>query len=126
MIWAFDIDGTLCTQSKDSRYEEAQPFPEIIEKVNYLYDHGAIVKLYTARGSATHLDWRSFTEEQLAEWGVKYHELHMGKPYADAYVDDRMLSVRSFLRKFEPVPVATSTEDEERLRTGKSCPDCSA
>lgn len=125
MIYCFDIDGTLCTQSPDGRYEEAIPIHTVIEKVNYLYYHGAIVKLYTARGSATHLDWREFTEKQLSEWSVKYHELHFGKPYADAYIDDRMLSIRSFLRKFEPEVVACTPEDEQRLRTGKPCADCS-
>jgi hypothetical protein len=32
---------------------------------------------------------RDLTEEQLAEWGCKYHRLLMGKPHADIFVDDK-------------------------------------
>ena len=29
----------------------------------------------------------------MKRWGVKYHELKFGKPNADYYVDDKMLSM---------------------------------
>ena len=29
------------------------------------------------------------TENQLNEWGVKYHQLILGKPSGDLYVDDK-------------------------------------
>jgi hypothetical protein len=32
---------------------------------------------------------REFTEGQLAGWGVRYHELWMGKPRYDYVIDDR-------------------------------------
>ena len=30
-----------------------------------------------------------FTKNQLDQWGVKYHDLFLGKPAADVYVDDK-------------------------------------
>ena len=29
------------------------------------------------------------TKQQLDDWGVKYHELIMGKPHADFFIDDK-------------------------------------
>ena len=29
------------------------------------------------------------TDKQLKEWGCKYHELIMGKPHADYFIDDK-------------------------------------
>lgn len=88
MIYCFDIDGTLCTNTH-GEYEKAEPFPEVIARVNALYAEGHRIVLYTARGSATAIDWREVTERQLREWGLQYHELFLGKPNADLYVDDR-------------------------------------
>ena len=33
----------------------------------------------------------AFTQQQLAGWGVRYHELYMGKPRYDVLVDDRSI-----------------------------------
>jgi len=88
MIYCFDIDGTLCTKT-DGRYEEARPFPQRIVVVNSLYDLGHTIKLFTARGTVTGINWRDLTERQLLEWQVKYHQLLFGKPEADIFIDDR-------------------------------------
>ena len=29
------------------------------------------------------------TDKQLKDWGCKYHELIMGKPHADYFIDDK-------------------------------------
>lgn len=88
MIYCFDIDGTLCTNTH-GRYEEAEPMAERIAVVNALYEKGHTIKLFTARGTVTGIDWRQLTELQLAQWKVKYHELLFGKPEADIFIDDR-------------------------------------
>jgi hypothetical protein len=54
--------------------------------------------LYTARGSTTGIDWRELTVKQLAEWGVPYDELVMGKPTADVYIDDRAINSMDWKR----------------------------
>ena len=71
----------------------------MIDIINKLYDMGNHIVLFTARGYVTGIDWSSVTKEQLSKWGLKYHELHFGKPNADYYVDDRMLPV-DFLYKY--------------------------
>lgn len=91
MIYCFDIDGTLCTNTW-GEYEQAEPYPAAIDAVNRLHDEGHVILLYTARGSTTGVDWRALTAEQLLRWNVRYHELHFGKPTADVYVDDRAVN----------------------------------
>ena len=93
--YCFDLDGTLCTNT-EGEYESAVPFPERISKVNALYEEGSNILIYTARGTVTGIDWRKLTEKQLSLWGVKYHELRLGKPFADVYIDDRAISDGDF------------------------------
>ena len=88
MIYCFDIDGTLCTNT-DGDYERAEPFHDRIAVVNALHAAGHVIKLFTARGSTTGIDWRQVTEGQLRVWSVCYHELIMGKPDADIFIDDK-------------------------------------
>jgi hypothetical protein len=88
--YCFDLDGTLCTNT-EGEYEAARPQPWAIERVNTLRRAGHRVVIFTARGTTTGIDWRPETERQLAEWGVEYDELILGKPYADVYIDDKAL-----------------------------------
>jgi hypothetical protein len=97
MTYCFDIDGTICTMT-DGRYDEAEPHPEIIRQINRLYETGNRIVFHTARGSETHIDWKSVTERQLKDWNVKYHDLVFGKPAADVYVDDKGINVRDWLQ----------------------------
>jgi len=86
-----DIDGVLASAVPPDRYEDAQPLREAIAAVNGLFDAGHEIVLFTARGSATGIDWHAVTERQMREWDVRYHRLLFGKPAADYYVDDRAL-----------------------------------
>ena len=72
---------------------QAMPNEPMIRIINQLYDWGNEIILFTARGYVTGIDWRRTTEKQMKDWGVKYTELHMGKPNADFYVDDKMISL---------------------------------
>lgn len=91
MIYCFDIDGTLCTNTH-GEYETAQPIPEMVAEINALHEEGHRILLFTARGTTTGIDWRELTAAQLDAWGVRYDELILGKPQADVYVDDRGVS----------------------------------
>lgn len=88
VTYCFDIDGTLCTIT-DGDYAQAEPYPDRIAVVNALHAAGHVVKLFTARGSTTGIDWRDLTEQQMRQWGVQYHELILGKPEADVFIDDK-------------------------------------
>ncbi len=98
MTYCFDIDGTLCTNTEGA-YEDAAGFPDVIERVNALYDAGHRIILCTARGSKTGIDWRKVTEQQMQRWGVRYHELWFGKPTADVYVDDKAVNIKDWMIK---------------------------
>lgn len=86
--FVFDIDGTICTNTEGC-YEEAVPYKERINYVNSLYEEGNKIKYFTARGSTTGIDWDSFTRDQLKSWGALYHELILGKPHGDIFIDDK-------------------------------------
>lgn len=93
--YCFDIDGTLCSQEK-SDYRLAEPNLGRIRRVNELFDQGHVIKLFTARGSKSGIDWAEVTKAQLGEWGIRYHELILGKPHADFYIDDKAIHSEDF------------------------------
>jgi len=96
MIYVIDLDGTLCTNT-NGEYEKATPFVERIEKVNKLYDEGHKIKIETARGSTTNIDWFKLTENQLKDWGVKYCILRVGvKMDGDIFIDDKAMNDKDF------------------------------
>ena len=107
MTYVFDIDGTICTklcELKGQDYNDSLPLRERIDKVNALYDEGHKIIYMTARGMGRYENNRSlaeaefwaFTNNQLKEWGCKYHELFLGKPAADIYVDDKGMNDENF------------------------------
>lgn len=98
MVYCFDIDGTICSNT-DGDYHKADPRPDVIQKINALLDYGHTIYFYTARGATTGLDWRELTEKQLHEWGVRYHRLYFGKPTADFYVDDKSINIEDWLKE---------------------------
>lgn len=98
--FVFDIDGVIAMKREDLDYGQAVANERMINIVNKLYDLGNRIVLFTARGYVTGIDWSEVTKNQMDSWGVKYHELHMGKPNADFYVDDKMLSLDFLYKEF--------------------------
>jgi CMP-N-acetylneuraminic acid synthetase len=98
LTFAFDIDGVLATPTRNMDYAKAEPMEHNIALVNALFERGNTIRLYTARGSETGIDWKSLTKEQMFRWGVHYHELYVGKPAADFYIDDRMVGIEAVRR----------------------------
>lgn len=94
-MFVVDIDGTIC-ETADAGYEDAKPIPERIAMINKLFAAGHRIVYFTARGTTTGIDWRQVTERQLEEWGAQHHELLLGKPYGDFYVDDKAWSLDRF------------------------------
>jgi len=92
MIYCFDIDGTLC-ETSGNKYPDAIPIPAAIEEVRRLYEEGHTIKMFTARGTTSKIDWTELTIQQLKEWGAPYHELIMNvKPSFDIMIDDRAIN----------------------------------
>ncbi len=99
--FVFDIDGVVAKLQKDLDYALSEPNERMIKIINRLYDYGNKIVLFTARGYVTGKDWSGITKQQMKRWGVKYHELKFGKPNADYYVDDRMLSLERLYDLFD-------------------------
>ena len=104
----FDLDGVLCSQT-DGQYENAVANPEAVQLVNRLHERGFHIIIYTARFMgrnnqdliAAYKQGYELTRSQLRRWGVKYHELFLGKPAFDLLVDDRAVFYQADWRKIE-------------------------
>ena len=94
-VYCFDLDNTLCRSQGDD-YESSTPYRERIDAVNKLYDQGHTVLVFTARGYVTGKNLEKFTEAQLLNWGLRFHSLHFGKPFADFYIDDKAVRDTEF------------------------------
>jgi len=106
MIIAFDLDDVICTRPKNlenlgiEKYNSCEPVPEMVDVVNKCYEEGNYIKIYTARGmsqlngnvSAVYNKLFETTSKQLKNWGVKYHELVMGKIHYDILIDDKVMN----------------------------------
>lgn len=116
-VIAFDMDDVLCDQKHGDntieKYLKREPIQGNIDILNELYDDGYKIVIYTARGMLSlngNLDdineiLRPITENQLNKWGIKYHELHMGKIFYDVLIDDKALNSykiknSQFIKKF--------------------------
>ena len=103
MIYCFDIDNTIC-KTEGVGYTNCTPYKERITHINELYDKGNTIYILTARGMGrtknnqqeAYNELFDYTKKQLDSWNLKYHELFLGKPCADIFVDDRGCSDSDF------------------------------
>lgn len=70
-------------------YADSVPIMDRIRRVNELYANGHTIVYWTARGTKTGTPWFHITYAQLKQWGCKFHELKMGKPAYDVFIDDK-------------------------------------
>tara|TARA_B100001093_G_scaffold343962_2_gene328686 strand:+ start:11177 stop:11527 length:351 start_codon:yes stop_codon:yes gene_type:complete len=107
--YCVDIDGTICTPTVGRDYHKAEPWQDRIKVLNKLYDEGNYIIYFTARAMGRFSEHPhsiasvkaeavlfELTQKQLNDWGVKYHELIMGKPHADYFIDDKARTDVSF------------------------------
>ena len=99
MIIYVDIDETICISPESRDYNKAVPIEKNIKKINEMYENGNKIIYWTARGTGSGIDWRDVTEEQFRRWGVKYHELHLGKPIYDLFIDDKNINSDRFFNE---------------------------
>jgi hypothetical protein len=106
MIIAFDLDDVLCTRPEGvehlghHKYLHCQPIQEMIDILNECYDRGDYIKIYTSRGmsvfkgdvSKIYGNLFESTNQQLKDWGIKYHELIMGKIHYNLLIDDKAIN----------------------------------
>jgi len=94
----FDLDNVICKTSK-SNYKKSKPNQKAIKKINFLYDSGYFIKIFTARYMGRNNDNKikatkqgyALTKKQLLRWRVKHHKLIFGKPSYDLFIDDKSI-----------------------------------
>ena len=96
MIIYVDIDETICYYDEKRDYNIAKPYYNRIEKINSLYEQGNTIVYWTARGTVTQENWFNVTLKQLNSWNCKFHELRMGKPAYDLFIDDKNINSETF------------------------------
>lgn len=108
-VIAVDLDDTLCSRPEGvehlgvDKYRHCTPIVENIKYVNSLYDSGHTVVIYTARGMFTYsFDISKIysnlyipTLNHLNDWGVKFHQLIMGKYPYDYLLDDKAIELKN-------------------------------
>jgi len=96
----FDLDGTICRHKKlDQSYSTVLPIDGMPELLKELADLGHYIIIHTARNMRTYngnlSDIKKYQEPVILDWlkkhNITYHELVIGKPWADIYIDDRGL-----------------------------------
>jgi hypothetical protein len=98
-----DIDDTICYYTEQFQgkmdYSKAMPYTSRIAKINKLYSEGHKIIYWTARGTVTQKSWFNVTYEQLKKWGCKFHELRMGKPAYDLFIDDKNINSEKYFNE---------------------------
>lgn len=113
-VFCFDIDRTLI---HDILLQQ-EPIKSNIDYCNYLYDNGAKIILFTARGMLSYNGNIQQIEDNivpvikklLTDYNINHHELIIGKPYADYYIDDKSINAFKELQKETGVYYALDNE----------------
>ncbi|MBD1170198.1 phosphoheptose isomerase [Pelagibacterales bacterium SAG-MED02] len=108
-IFCFDLDNVICKTNK-SEYKKSIPITKVIDLINLLYDQNYYIKIFTSRYMGRNNDnfnlvkkkYYNETKRYLKKWGVKHHELIMGKPSYDVFVDDKnFLFIKNWVNAFK-------------------------
>ena len=106
-----DVDGTLCNapliENGSFDYKNAEPVPDVVQKVRDLYAQGHQIIIFTARGMRTYqgdveqnkLHVLPILQSWLERNQVPYHQIQVGKPWGPNvyYVDDRCIQPQDFV-----------------------------
>ena len=82
-----DLDGTICSEEKTCSRSLARPLRGAKETVNGFFRAGHKIIIYSSRS------WQEYemTERWLKKNGFRYHQLVLGKPIGEIWIDDRAL-----------------------------------
>jgi phosphoglycolate phosphatase-like HAD superfamily hydrolase len=82
-----DLDGTICTEERTFERPLATLIPGAREALERLRAAGHTIIVYTGRG------WPEYrvTKQWIDDHRIPYDGIHMGKPIADVWIDDRAL-----------------------------------
>lgn len=104
----FDLDNTLVTEPQiPGDYSSVLPIIKNINYLRFLKSQGHTIILQTARRMKTHsgnvgklcAEIGPMTFKTLEKFDIPYDEIYFGKPYADAYIDDKAIDAYGDLEK---------------------------
>lgn len=122
----FDLDETICRHSNRD-YTNAAPIAETIERMREMREAmDCEIVIHTSRGmkscngDAAKADAqnRAVTEDWLKRHGVPYDTLVFGKPFADAYIDDKSVSLEEW-QKYGATHMAGGYSGKPVTRVGR-------
>jgi hypothetical protein len=96
-----DLDGVICTEERTFERPLAKPIAGAREGLARLRAAGYVVIVYTARGWAEY----RVAKQWLDDNGFEYDGLHMGKPIADYWIDDRAVRFTDWDSALKQIPV---------------------
>ena len=103
--FCFDLDGTICyTRKKGESYQEVKPKPGAVKTLQRLKKEGHYIIIMTARNMATHsnnigkiiANQAPIVFEWLKKHEIPNDEIHLGKPLADFYIDDKAIRLEDW------------------------------
>ena len=111
-----DLDGVLCTEEAFFDRPLARPIAGARDALKKLHGAGYTIVVYTARG------WNEcrVTKQWLDEHGFVYDGLHMGKPVADVWIDDRALPFTNWPAALRQLGVKKARAAKKR-RAPRAC-----
>ena len=128
--FVFDIDGTICpVKTKEEKYEDLVPYPEVVEKIRFYHENGAKIVLFTSRNMNSYQGnmglinkhTAKILSDWLEKWDIPYDEIFYGKPWPGHkgfYVDDRTIRPDEFLKydvdKLDKLCTASRCDSEEK------------
>lgn len=109
-----DLDHTLCVgdlgiESSLIRYATAKPILPTIERLREAHRKGWYITIFTARHMRSCNNDTEFAFNKLgqvtADWldlnEVPFDQLVFGKPYGMWYIDDKAMTIETFLNDFK-------------------------
>lgn len=87
-----DLDGVICSEERVFDRPLATPLAGAREALAALKAAGHTLVVYTARGWAEY----RVTKQWLDDHGMAYDAIHMGKPIAHVWIDDRAVRFTSW------------------------------
>jgi len=87
-----DLDGVICTEEIFHERPLAEPIAGARDALAKMRAAGHTVVIYTARGCGEY----RVTEHWLEQHGFEYDGLHMGKPVANVWIDDRAIGFKNW------------------------------
>ncbi len=87
-----DLDGVISTEERVFDRPLAKPIAGAREALQRLKAAGHTIVIYTARGWAEY----NVTRHWLDQHDMPYDAIHMGKPIAHVWIDDRAIRFRNW------------------------------